>query len=115
MENKEILEIANLAVAKGDYEGFLDFFTEDTIWNFVGDRVLEGKEQVHQYMKEVYLVPPKFTVERVIEQGDFVTVLGQISLKNTLGLYVHFDYCDNWRFENGKIAELKAFVIQKKA
>lgn len=106
--------MANEAVIKGDYEGFLDFCAENTKWSFVGDRMLEGKEQVKQYMKDTYLEPPKFDVKRIIEDGDFVTVIGEISLKNANGSYDHFDYCDNWRFESGKMAELKAFVVEKK-
>jgi ketosteroid isomerase-like protein len=52
-------------------------------------------------------------VEKTIEDGDFVMVTGGIRLKNKDGQYEHFDYCDLWRFEDGKIAELKAFVIEK--
>src|SRR5690606_33880247 len=115
MKNKTILQSANEAVAKGDYEGFLAFCTEDTIWIFVGDRILEGKKQVRQYMKDTYLEPPKFNVEMIIEEGDFVTVMGEISLINANGYYDHFDYCDIWRFENGKMIELKAFVVEKRA
>jgi ketosteroid isomerase-like protein len=114
MNNKMILQTANEAVAKGDYEGFLAFCSEDTKWIFVGDQILDGKEAVRQYMKENYLEPPKFTVENVIADGDFVTVMGQISLKNKDGSDTHFDYCDNWHFENGKIAALKAYVVEKK-
>jgi ketosteroid isomerase-like protein len=36
-------------------------------------------------------------------------------LKAADGTSNHYDYCDVWRFENGKIAELKAFVIEKKS
>ncbi|GAA4154849.1 hypothetical protein GCM10022217_12380 [Chryseobacterium ginsenosidimutans] len=49
------------------------------------------------------------------EDGSYVTVIGEITLKATNGTYNYYDYCDVWRFENGKIAELKAFVIEKKS
>lgn len=114
MKNKTILQTANEAVAKGNYEGFLAFCTEDTKWNFVGGQTLEGKEEVRQYMKDTYLEPPKFHIETIIEDGDFVVVVGEISLKNATGSYDHFDYCDYWRFDNGKMAALKAFVVAKK-
>lgn len=113
MTNAKILHTANECVKKGDYEGFLNYCTQATKWIFVGERVLEGKNQVREYMTEFYLKPPVFNVEKTIEDGDFVTVLGEISLKDTNGVYHHYDYCDVWRFENGKIAALKAFVIEK--
>jgi ketosteroid isomerase-like protein len=36
--NKMLLMKANEAVSKGDYEGFLEYCTEDTKWIFVGDQ-----------------------------------------------------------------------------
>ncbi|GGG59459.1 nuclear transport factor 2 family protein [Epilithonimonas arachidiradicis] len=113
MRNTTILHEANEFVKNGDYEKFLAYCTSDTKWVFVGDRILNGKEEVRTYMKEFYLEPPVFNVEKAIEEGDFVMVTGEIRLKSAEGKYEHFDYCDIWRFENGKIAELKAFVIQK--
>lgn len=114
MNNTTILHKANEYVSKGDYESFLAYCTSDTKWVFVGERILTGKEEVRAYMKEFYIEPPVFDVELAIEDGDFVTVTGSISLKNKTGKYEHFNYCDIWRFEDGKIAELKAFVIEKK-
>lgn len=114
MNNTAILNTANEFVSNGDYESFLNYCTPGTKWVFVGERVLNGKEEVRAYMKEFYHEPPLFNVEKSIEEGDYVTVTGEIRLKNKVGKYEHFDYCDIWRFENGKLAELKAFVIEKK-
>ena len=111
LDNKAILEKANAAVTKGDNEGFLAFCTEDTEWTFVGDRILKGKEAVRQYMATAYLEPPKFVVENLLAEGDFVTAIGKISMKNEDGKMVDYTYCDVWRFQDGKMAELKAFVI----
>ncbi|MFC6192459.1 nuclear transport factor 2 family protein [Dyadobacter subterraneus] len=115
MENATILHKANEFVKKGNYESFLAYCTQNTKWFFVGERILEGKDKVRAYMQEFYFEPPVFTVEMTIEEGDYVTVTGEITLKAANGTYNHYDYCDIWRFENGKIAELKAFVIEKKS
>jgi len=114
MTNTAILHKANEFVKNGDYKSFLAYCTSNTKWVFVGERVLNGKEEVRAYMKEFYLEPPIFSVEKAIEEGNFVMVTGEIRLKNKAGKYEHFDYCDIWRFEDGMIAELKAFVIEKK-
>ena len=111
LDNKAILEKANAAVTKGDNEGFLAFCTEDTEWTFVGGRILKGKEAVRQYMATAYLEPPKFVVENLLAEGDFVTAIGKISMKNEDGKLLDYSYCDIWRFRDGKMAELKAFVI----
>lgn len=112
LSNKEILEKANAAVTAGDNEGFLSFCTDDTVWTFVGDETLRGKEAVRQYMDKAYIKPPKFMVENLIAEGDFVAATGKISMKNEDYKQVDYSYCDVWRFKDGKMAELKAFVIE---
>jgi len=56
--NKAILEAANAAIAEGNYEGFLSFCTDNTQWMFVGDKTLNGKEAVRQWMAMEYVEPP---------------------------------------------------------
>ena len=111
LTNKAILEKANAAVTAGDNDGFLSYCTDDTVWTFVGDQVLQGKEAVRKYMATAYVEPPKFMVENLIAEGEFVTAVGKISMKNESGKTVDYAYCDVWRFRDGKMAELKAFVI----
>ena len=114
-KNKNVLTQANACVSTGDNEGFLSFCTDDIIWNFVGDKILTGKQAVREYMKEVYVDPPKFDVENLITEGDYVTAIGKISIKDIAGKPVDYSYCDVWKFRDGKMAELKAFVIEVKA
>lgn len=111
-KNKAILEKGNAAITQGNNEGFLSFCADDTEWTFVGDRILKGKEAVRQYMATAYIEPPKFTVTNLIAEGDFVTALGEITLKDEDGKAVHHLYCDVWRFREEKIIGLKGFVIK---
>ncbi|GAB3171191.1 hypothetical protein GCM10027291_23920 [Telluribacter humicola] len=109
---KAILEKANAAIIEGDHEGFLAFCTDDTEWTFIGDITLRGKEAVRQWMATAYVEPPKFNVENLIAGGDYVTALGTISMKDENGKEADYSYCDVWRIRDGKMAELKAFVIK---
>jgi ketosteroid isomerase-like protein len=111
-KNKEILEKANAAITDGDYEKFLSYCTDDTLWNFVGDEILQGKEAVRQYMAKAYTEPPIFEVDHLVSEGDFVTAIGEINLKDEDGKTTRYSYCDVWKFRDGKMAELKAFVIK---
>ena len=110
--NKEILEKANAAIAEGDNEGFLSFCSDDTEWTYVGDKTLKGKEAVRQYLAATNTESQKFTVADLIAEGDFVTALGEITMKDEDGKAAHYSYCDVWRFRGGKMVELKAFVIK---
>jgi ketosteroid isomerase-like protein len=112
--NKNVLLKANAAVTEGDNEGFLSLCTEDVKWKFVGDKTLVGKEAVREYMKAVYVEPPMFDVENLVAEGDFVTAIGKIRMKDEGGEIIDYSYCDVWRFRDGKMAGLKAFVIEIK-
>lgn len=112
LDNKEILLKANALITQGKNEGFLDFCTEDVEWEFVGDKTLIGKEAVRTYMKTAYTEPPKFNVDNLISEGDFVAAIGKISMKNDSGKMTDYSYCDVWRFRDGRMAGLKAFVIE---
>jgi len=109
--HKEVLMEANEAIARGDFEGFLVHCTEGTVWNFLGDRTLRGKEAVRRWMAETYKEPPRFKVSQLIADGEFLAALGEITLKDDKGKDAAFSYCDVWRFEGGRMAELNAFVI----
>lgn len=115
MSNAAVLHEANEFVKQGNYEKFLAYCTEDTTWVFVGEQILNGKDEVRKYMNEFYLEPPVFTVDTTVEDGNFVIVTGQITLKDKAGNYNHYDYCDVWQFSNGKMAGVKAYVIEKKS
>lgn len=110
--NKAVLQKANAAISKGDTEGFLSFCTDDIKWTTVGDNTLDGKEAVRQWMATAYVEPPRFTVTNLIAEDDFVTALGDITVKDENGKDALHAYCDVWRFREGKMSELRAFVIK---
>lgn len=111
--HKETLEKANAAIAAGDFEGFLALCTEDTEWTFVGDSMIRGKDAVRQWMKSTYKEPPRFKVDRMIAEAEFVAALGEITLKDEDGAETRHAYCDVWHFRDGKMAGLRAFVVEK--
>jgi ketosteroid isomerase-like protein len=55
--------------------------------------------------------PPTFTVDTLIAEGDIVTCLGDMTMEEG-GKVVPYSYCDVWRFRDGKVVTLKAFVIK---
>lgn len=111
MNLKEILNEANAYIANGNYDQFLTYCTIDSHWTFVGEASLTGIDEVRDYMKEAYIKPPKLKIDIMIEEGDYLTAAGTISIVNTNSVWIDYEYCDVWRFENGKLAELKAFVV----
>ena len=114
-DNKATLERANAAIVEGDTEGFLSFCADDITWTTVGDQTLEGKEAVRQWMATAYAEPPQFTAENMIAEGDFLAVYGDITVKDEAGTPTRSAYCDVWRFRDGKMVELRAYVVSTEA
>jgi ketosteroid isomerase-like protein len=98
--------------ASGSPQTWSTALKEDTQWHFIGDRTLSGKDMVRQWMAETYREPPRFEVNHLISEGDWLTALGDITTKDDEGNEVCYAYCDVWRFEGDKLAELRAFVIR---
>lgn len=111
-DNKKVLLSANAAIDNGDTEGFLSFCTEDLEWTAVGEFTLKGKEAVRQWMAVAYLESPQYTVADLIAEGDFLVAVGDILVKDNNGQPIRHCYSDVWRFHEGKMAELRAFVIK---
>ena len=117
--NKEIVGKVNAAFLEGNFEGFLEFCTDDVEWTIVGDRSVKGKEAIRQWMKSMaaeHPESPKFTVVNpVIAEGDFVVARGDMTMKDKDGKTVPYAYCDIYRFRGDKIVELRSFVIKTEA
>ncbi len=110
--HKKVLEQANEAVRAGDNEGFLAHCTDDIRWTTVGEGTLQGKQAVREWMKEGYAVPPQFEVRHMVAEGDHVIAIGRIVGDGSEGKRAEFAYSDVWRFRDGKMCELDAFVIE---
>ena len=93
----------------------MEICADNALFTFVGDKIVEGKEAVRQWITTEYVEPPHNVVAHLIAEGDFLTAMGEITVKQKDGTSIHYSYCDVWRFQDGKIAELTAFVIETEA
>jgi hypothetical protein len=46
--------------------------------------------------------PPKFSVDTIVAEGDFVTAVGDMTM-NENGAVVPYSYCDVWRFTGASL------------
>ena len=114
-KNKEIVEKVNTSFAEGSVEGLLSHCADDVVWTMVGNKTTKGKNAIGEWMASMDTEPPKFTVNNIIADGDFVTAYGDMIIKEKDGKTVPYAYCDIYRFRDGKIAELNSFVIKTEA
>src|SRR5690606_7918122 len=98
MSNKSIVEKINDAFAKNDVEAFLANCTEDIVFEMIGHELVRGQDNVRTFMTEMSGNSlPKFTVERVIEEGDYVVCSGDMEMDED-GAPSTYSYCDMYKF-----------------
>jgi len=114
-KNKEIVKKVNASFAEGGVEGFLTHCADDVVWTMVGNKTTKGKKAIREWLASMDTEPPKFTVDNIIGEGDFVTSYGDMTMKDKDGEVVPYAYCDIYRFRDGKIVELSSFVIKTEA
>lgn len=110
-DNKTVLKTANEAISAGDVEGFLAFCDHDIHWEVMGGASIQGKEALRQWMMSEYVKPPRFSVADLVAEDDLVVAIGQIEGRDSDGNPTMSSYSDVWRFRDGKMVELRAFVV----
>ena len=113
-KNKETVRKVNDAFLENNFEGFLDFCADDVQWTIVGDRSVNGKETIRQWMSEMAKEnpePPKFSViDPVIAEGDFVAMQARGKSTTKTGKSYNNTYCQVFRIVNGKVQQVTEYL-----
>lgn len=111
-ENKQLVEKIEATFTESDTEAFLALCTDKIKWTMVGEKSVEGKQAIREWMAPMAgMDPPKFTTTRLVAEGDEVAAFGHMTMKDKDGKEGSYQYCDLYRFESGKVAELTSFMI----
>jgi ketosteroid isomerase-like protein len=65
-------------------------------------------------MKSMDPGAPTINVDQVVAEGDVACATGSFKMKDKEGREAPYEFCDVYRFEGDRIAELKAYVIKRK-
>lgn len=112
-KNKQIVEKVNAAFAEGNNEAWLEYCADDVVWTMVGEKTSNGKRAIREWMSSMgEMGPPKFTVDKVVAEGDSVICYGDMTME---GEYAgKYSYCDIYTFADDKIKELRSYVVKNK-
>lgn len=114
-KNKEIVKKVNASFADGKTEGFLDQCADDVVWTMIGEKTTTGKAAIREWMSSMEgTEPPKFSVDKIVAEGDSVVCYGDMTMKGEGGMEGKYSYCDVYRFSGDKIADLLSFVVKHK-
>lgn len=114
-KNKEIVKKINDSFTAGNTDGFLEHCSENVVWNMVGDKETKGKTAIKEWMSQMEgMEPPKFSVDKIIAEGDSVVCYGDMSMKGEDGKEGKYSYVDAYQFSGDKITELQSFIVKHK-
>lgn len=115
MKNKEIIRKVNEGFTEGDTEKILSYLADDIRWDMPGAFAHVGKEAFRKEINnENFEGAPAITVKNEIAEGDYVAVEGVVQSRMKGGVIFNASFFDIYRLENGKIKEMRSYVIQKK-
>jgi hypothetical protein len=104
----------NIAFAESKNEKILEFMADNITWNMVGNKIIEGKENVRKELESMDLgVAEELILHTVVTHGDTAAADGIMKFKDTA-----IAFCDMYEFtghdKNAKIKELTSYGIELK-
>lgn len=109
---KEFLKKLNIALANHDVEFILENLTDDIVWNIIGDKVIQGKEQVVESLNQFYRNLTEMTISSIITHGYDGATNGTLSFGNRN----QHAFCSVYKFNSSRnhaqVKEITSYLIQ---
>ncbi|MFD1019869.1 nuclear transport factor 2 family protein [Thalassobacillus hwangdonensis] len=118
-EKGKVLQQMNEAFVHGDFDNVLEHVTDDIQWTQVGGPFVKGKEAFREACREMGWHGPDttLTIHSIITHGLTAALEGVVEMIDKNGGKKTYAFCDTYRFntfKNGKIKEIRSYVIRIK-
>lgn len=117
-EKEEFIRNFNVAFSRNDLDYILDTMTENITWNFVGEKPMEGKEAVKEFMEPMKNVETlEMEVVQIVTHGRTAAANGWMKIKEPSGEVKKFGFADFYEFsgfKNPKISKMTSYVVENK-
>ena len=114
MTNKEIIQKVNEGFIENNTEKIMQYVADDVRWDVMGASTAIGKDA---FLKEVnnehFVGLPSIKIKNEIEQNNWIAVEGEVQCEKAGGGMLDAFFFDIYRLENGKIKEMRSYVIEK--
>lgn len=114
-EKEEFIREFNEAFSRNDLEFILDHMSEDIVWNFLGENIMHGKEEVREFMKSMSKVETlELEILHIITHGWTAAANGRMKIKEPTGETKSFGFADIYVFndlKSLKIKEMTSYVV----
>lgn len=114
MTNKEIINEVNAGFAGGDSEKILSYLAGDVLWEVPGTFSHVGIDAFREELNNgTFEGLPVIKIKNEIAEGDYVGIEGELQCRKKNGGTFDAFFFDLYRLENGKIKELRSYVVEK--
>ncbi|PRX47349.1 nuclear transport factor 2 family protein [Salegentibacter salegens] len=106
-EKEKFIQELNEAFAKGDVPFVLDCMADDIVWEMIGGKTSNGKEEIEKEMaamKDIEML--EMTMDKVITHGKTAAANGHFRMKHN-GEEKAYGFCDLYEFNGFKKAKIK--------
>ena len=108
---KQLLRDLNIAFARADVEGILEFFSDDIRWQIMGEADLRGKKAVRAALEAMQeTVTSELIIHSIITQGRAGAVNGEIRMERG-GSVAFCDVCHFDSADGGKIQSMMSYAV----
>lgn len=115
-DHKETVRQINEAFSRNDLESVLERCQPSIRWNMVGEKLLNGTDEVRQFMGAHPGPAPVITVDNLLSDGDWASCDGTMEMADKEGAAPqHYGFSDLYRFDGkGRIAEIRSYIVKLK-
>ena len=110
-QQKAVVERYTDGFRAGDLEKILSCLTDDVVWELPGAKMLVGKSAFAAEADSAGGPNPQLTLDRLVEEGDTVAVLGHGSGEFGNSDSVDFTYAEVFTFTDGLVSRLDTFHV----
>ena len=97
---------------RGDHDLILSCLTDDVVWDLPGHAHLEGREAFDgEIENDQFVGRPELTVDRLLEAGAAVVVVGSGAAQHRSGAVQRFAFCDVFTFAGDAVRRVESYVV----
>ena len=112
---KEIVHRVNKAFMDNNMQEFVSLCADDIAWTVVGQKILNGKQEILAYMASMTIDGcPLLTEHTIIVEGSRAACTGSMQMVNPDGSDYLGSFCDIYQFRGYKIQRLESYVVHGK-
>jgi ketosteroid isomerase-like protein len=111
-EHKDLVRTYFDGFRRSDHEAVLACLTYDVVWDLPGHAHLVGKKQFDAEIENpAFEGSPVLDVDRLVEEGDTLVVIGEGQGTQAGGEGFRFAFCTVFTFSGDLIARVESYVV----